>query len=72
MEFNRKEGTFYFEFDGKVSIKAATVIYVPEIQYPNGYEIKISEGNIEKKEAEQLIFIKTKKDGVHTVKITRV
>ena len=65
-------GTFYFEFNGKTSIKEPTILYVPEIQYPNGYEIKISEGNIEKKEVKQLIFVKIKKDGVHSVKITRV
>ncbi|MFX0134542.1 MAG: hypothetical protein ACFFDN_12955 [Candidatus Hodarchaeota archaeon] len=72
MEFNYKEKAFQFEFDADSSIKAPTIIYVPNIQYPNGYDIKISDGLIEKKEREQLIFIKTKRDGLHIVSITEI
>jgi len=71
MDFNYKEKTFDFEFDADSSIEAPTIIYVPYIQYSNGYEIKISDGNIDKKETEQLVFIRTKKDGVHTINITK-
>ncbi len=72
MEFIFKEKTFNFEFDADSSIKAPTVVYIPIIQYPNGYEVLISDGETYKKEDEQLVFIKTKKDGVHTVNITKI
>ncbi|MFX0025479.1 MAG: cellulase family glycosylhydrolase [Candidatus Hermodarchaeota archaeon] len=72
MEFDIKEGTFYLEFDGVSSIRAPTILYIPKIQYPRGYEIKISEGEIEKRAEEQLILIRIKEDGVHTLKITRI
>ena len=71
MEFNYKEKSFYFKFDSNSSIKVPTIIYIPNIQYPNGFEIKVSDGEFEKREEEQLVFIKTKKDGVHTVTITK-
>ncbi len=71
MDFNYKVKTFNFEFDADSSIEAPTIIYVPHIQYPKGYEIKVSEGDVEKKDAEQLVFIRTKKDGDHTINITK-
>ena len=72
MEFNYKDKIFYFEFESDTSIKAPTIIYVPNIQYPNGYEVMISEGEIDKKKDEQLVFIKTKRDGVHAVNIIKI
>jgi len=70
MEFNVKKGTFLFEFDGDASIKAPTTIYVPKIQYPNGFDITVSEGDI-KKDDEQLVSINIHKNGPHIVKISR-
>jgi hypothetical protein len=71
MEFNIKEKTFIFEFDGNTSIKAPSILYIPKIQYPNGYNINLSEGEIEKKEEMQLLFIKIKKDGIHKINVTK-
>lgn len=70
MEFAFKEKIFKFEFDADTSIKAPTIIYVPKIQYANGYEITVSEGKIIEKEEEQLIHIEIQKKGIHIVKIT--
>lgn len=72
MEFNLKRGTFHFKFDGDSTIKAPTVIYIPKIQYPFGYEINASDGEVEEKEDEQLIYLNIKKDGIHTIKIDRI
>lgn len=72
MEFNIIQGTFIFEFDGESSINAPTIIYVPKIHFPNGYEISISEGKIEKKHDEQLVLINISENGIHSVKITRI
>lgn len=71
MEFNIKDGTFYFEFDGKTSITAPTILFIPKIQYPNGYDIRVSEEDIEENKEKQLILIEIKKDGIHTITITR-
>ena len=70
MKFNIKKGLFLFEFDADKSIKTPTTIYIPKIQYPNGFKITISEGEI-KKEDEQIVSIKIYKSGLHIVKILR-
>jgi len=72
MSFNYKEKTFNFEFDADSSIQAPTILYIPNIQYPNGYKIEVSEGEIDKKDTEQLVLLRTMKDGVHTIKITEI
>ncbi len=72
MEFKIKEGKFFFEFDGDSTIIAPTTLYIPNIQYPNGYEIEISEGEIHKEEDGQVVSVKIKEDGIHTVNITRI
>lgn len=71
MEFNLKKGNFIFEFDGDSSIRAPTILYVPKIQFPNGYEVSVSEGEIEEKHDKQLVFIKISESGIHSVKISR-
>jgi hypothetical protein len=71
MEFNFKEKSFRFKYDADSSIKAPTIIYVPKIQYPSGYEIKVSEGAIIKKADEQLVQIDVEKDGIHVVDIIK-
>ena len=71
MEFNYKDKTFYFEFDSISSLNVHTILYIPKIQYPNGYEIEVSEGGLEKKEDEQIVFIKIKTEGIHTIEITK-
>ena len=70
MDFNIKKGTFLFEFNADKSIKVPTTFYVPKIQYPNGFDIKVTEGEI-KKDNEQIVSIKTYKNGLHIVKISR-
>ncbi len=71
MEFKIKEGKFFFKFDGDSTIIAPTTLYIPNIQYPNGYEIEVSEGEIQKEEDGQIVIIKIKEDGIHTVSVTR-
>ena len=71
-EFNLKKRSFHFEFDGDLSIKAPTIVYIPEIQYPKGYEITISEGEIKKEQDKQLAFIIIQKEGIHILDIKRI
>jgi len=69
MEFNIKKGTFLFEFNGDISIKAQTTIYVPKVQYPDGFNIEVTEGDIQKEE--QLVHLEIHKNGLHKIKISR-
>lgn len=71
MEFNFKDKSFLFEFIGDPSLKEPTILYIPRIQYPNGYNVRVSEGEIEKIEEKQLIFINIKNSGIHTINITK-
>lgn len=57
VQFNRKKGIFRFEFEPDVTISAPTEIFVPPIQYPNGYEVKCTGAKWSKSEEEPLIFI---------------
>jgi hypothetical protein len=70
MEYIMKKGTFLFEFDGDISLKTPTILYVPKIQYPSGFDITVSEGDI-KKDKEQHVSIIIHKNGLHSVKILR-
>jgi hypothetical protein len=72
MKFDVGSGTFEFEFNGDKSVDAPTIIFVPKIQYPDGYDILVSEGDVEKDDANQLVSIKIHQDGDHRVKITRL
>lgn len=71
MEFNMKNKTFFFTFDGDTSISAPTMIYVPNIQYPKGFHVEASEGTVEKSEETQLVAITIHQNGLHNVNITR-
>lgn len=67
MGFSRKNRVFKFEFDADTRINAPTILFVPEIQYPTGYEVELSEGEFEITEDSQLIGIHVGKNGIHTV-----
>ena len=71
MEFNKKDGTFLFEFEAMSSIKAPTVIYVPIIQYPNGFRVETSQGVIVLREDEQVVLIETQSDGICRIIISK-
>ncbi|MFX1313029.1 MAG: cellulase family glycosylhydrolase [Promethearchaeota archaeon] len=71
MSFKNKDKSFNFKYDCDSSINAPTIIYIPKIQYPNGFDISISKGEYEKREDKQLIFIKSKIEGINSVTIMK-
>ncbi|MEJ2279098.1 MAG: hypothetical protein P8Y70_15335 [Candidatus Lokiarchaeota archaeon] len=72
MNFKIEDSFFSFEFDGDVSIDGQTILYIPKIHYPNGYNIDISDGKVKKDEKNQLLYIDIDKNGIHNIEITRV
>ena len=69
MRFNMKSKEFRFGFDADPSIDAPTVIYVPEIHYPSGFEVELSEGELEETRDPQKLSFRVHKSGIHTVVI---
>ncbi len=71
MQFNYKKGYFSFSYEANGSIKAPTLIYVPSIQFPNGYEIKLSEETIQVKEKDQILEIISNGSKVIKIELAR-
>ena len=69
MKFSLKHKEFRFEFDADPSIDAPTVLYVPEIHYPNGFEVELSEGELEETGDPQMLTFRVHQSGIHTVVI---
>ena len=69
MEFSLKRREFRFEFDADPSIDAPTVLYVPEIHYPNGFEVELSGGELEETRDPQMLTFRVHQSGIHTVVI---
>ena len=63
---------FHFEFEVDASIEGPTVLYIPKINYPNGYDINLSNCEIQKDEKNQSVSIFIKKNGLYQVKITKI
>ena len=71
MEFNAQNGDLHFQFEADTSIEGPTILYLPEIQFPNGFSIKVLECEYEYKLDTQMLIIYAKHDGVHEVHISR-
>ncbi len=65
--FSLKLREWQFEFDAAPEIDAPTILYVPQIHFPKGYEVDLTEGNLEATDDSQLIAFWTKKPGFHRV-----
>lgn len=71
MSFDVEKGRFSFTFDASTAIDAPTVIYVPTVQYPNGYELKVSQANAKVSRDAELLSIRATKDEKCDVIITK-
>ena len=69
MRFSVKRREFRFVFDADPRIDAPTVLYVPEVHYPDGFEVELSEGEIEETGDPQILVFRVLQSGVHTVVI---
>jgi len=46
LSFNRRTGRFLLEFTNDASLNVPTIIYIPQIQYPNGVTVLINRSQI--------------------------
>ena len=47
MAFSTKSCEWQFEFDASPELNAPTILYIPQIHFPKGYDIDISNGSLE-------------------------
>jgi len=70
MSFDIRKGIFEFEFRHEDGIDASSEFFVPNYQYPQGYEVEISDGRYEKDEATQTLrYFHTSERQIHWVRI---
>jgi hypothetical protein len=55
MQFDRRRRVFDFVFRHDPKVAAATEIFVPALQYPQGYEVEVSDGTAERLPEEQTL-----------------
>jgi hypothetical protein len=71
VRFDRASGDFDFVFDADPAINAATEIFVPRLQYPQGFTIDASSGRVEQDAERQLVIVTAEKAGEVRISIRR-
>ena len=70
MHFNLRTRAFEFAYRHDPHVEAPTEIFVPQYQYPHGYNVMVSDGTFEVKADEQLLMYRhTLDQEIHTVRI---
>lgn len=73
MSFDRKTGLFELQFLGDPTIAAPTTLFVPTVQYPNGYRVTVSDGTFSQETTRQrLIYQQTPNAVQHTIRLERL
>ncbi len=57
MEYRRKKGTFFIEYEPDRKITAPSEIYIPSIQYPKGFNITCTGADWKQDESNQIIWV---------------
>jgi hypothetical protein len=72
LSFDMHTGYFEFTFRHSDENSAPTLIFIPEIQYPDGFAVEISDGKYEIQSGkQQLLYMHTFNLNEHTIKIFR-
>ena len=70
MSFDIKTRVFEFSFDHADSVDAPTEIFIPEVQYPEGCAVEVSDGTFEFEGTEKILYYKhTPSQKSHTVRV---
>ena len=68
MVFDLKGRRFEFAFRHDASVEAPTEVYVPNLQYPDGYRVEVSDGSYEMdREAQTLIYHHSMEQEIHRI-----
>jgi hypothetical protein len=68
MTFDLKRRTFEFTFRHDASVEAPTVVYVPNLQYPDGYRVEVSDGSYETDpKAQRLTYHHSPERAIHRI-----
>jgi hypothetical protein len=71
MSFDIKKVLFEFSFRHADGVNVPTEIFIPEIQYPNGCTVQVSDGTFELDMTNQtLIYQHTFEQKIHTVRVS--
>jgi len=72
VEFDYLGGTFVFEFKDDPEITAPTELFVPALQYPNGFTVNVSDGEVLPGKSDQVWqYIPAQRDQLHRIEISR-
>jgi hypothetical protein len=70
MHFDRRRRVVEFAFRHDPRVSAPTEIFVPDYQYPRGYQVTVSDGSFESIPAEQtLAYHRGAEREMHTLRI---
>ena len=69
MQFIPSTGEFTFEYTADPTIKGGTELYIPTIQYPNGFNLELSDGDYKYDPNQQLLTISTEREGKKLLKL---
>jgi hypothetical protein len=69
MSFSLKRKVFRFDFDANPQIDAPTILYIPEVHYPEGYQVKPTDLSFQGTKNPQLVAFRVSKAGVCSVRI---
>jgi len=71
ISFDIKRRIFEFEFRHDSTIDKPTEIFIPDYQYPKGYEVKLSDGSSVRDADNQLLIYKHTHDReAHSIRVT--
>jgi hypothetical protein len=72
MRFDYRTGAFAFSFRHDPDIEAPTELYVPNLQYPDGYDVDVSDGTHEMdRESQRMLYRYSTSQEVHHIRLRR-
>jgi hypothetical protein len=68
--FDMKSGRFEFVFEHSAGLNAVNQIFVPQLQYPRGFTVEVTDGQVQTDPVRQLLSYQHSADRtIHTIKI---
>jgi hypothetical protein len=72
MEFDYKTGSFEFSFRHDPTVEAPTELFVPNLQYPDGCDVEVSDGTYETdRSSQKMLYRHSVSRVVHRVRLQR-